>query len=220
MTSLLKKGYRVILKGLAVVIPLLVTVYIIAWLVTSLESWCHSLLRLVVPDRYYIPGLGFLVGVLGVALIGLLFQTWLFRKAWHAIEQGLHRVPVVKSIYGAVKDFMSFMDRSATDQAKKVVTVQLPGSSIRLIGFVTREDFSDLPEGIGGPETIAVYLPMSYQLGGFTIMLPREDVERVDLSIEEAMRFALTGAMTLAESHSEHAAAPGGENDAPGARRE
>jgi uncharacterized membrane protein len=213
MTSLFKKTYGMLLKGLAVVVPLLVTAYIIVWLITILESWCRNLIVFVLPERYYLPGLGFAVGIIAVALIGLLFQTWLFRKIWTLVERGLHRVPLVKSIYGAVKDFTDFIRRSATDQAQKVVTVRLPGSSMRLIGLVTREDFTDLPEGIGGPETIAVYLPMSYQIGGFTVMLPQEDVQRIDLSVEEAMRFALTGAMTVEPSRG-RAAPLGGEDNA------
>lgn len=203
MITILKFGYRILLKGLAVVIPLLVTGYILIWLVTSLESFCRILIGLVLPDRYYLPGLGFVVGVFVVSLIGLLFHVGLFRKTWRLIEKGIDRLPLIKTIYGAVKDFMDFMNRSASEQAKKVVSVQLPGTSMKLIGFVTREDFHGLPEGVGGPEMIAVYLPMSYQVGGFTVILPQNEVEKIDFSIEEAMRFVLTGAMAVERKNTE-----------------
>lgn len=68
------------------------------------------------------------------------------------------------------------------------------------MGFVTRKDFSDLPKGIGTEETVAVYMPLSYQIGGHTLMVPRSALRGVDMSIEKAMRFILTGAMTTSPS--------------------
>ena len=56
-----------------------------------------------------------------------------------------------------------------------------------LMGLMTRDDFSDLPEGIGDDETVAVYLPMSYQLGGFTVMVPKSKVRPVDMKVDQAM---------------------------------
>lgn len=203
MIAILKLVYRILLKGLAVVIPVLVTGYIIIWLVTSLESFCRILIGLVLPDRYYLPGLGFVVGIVVVGLIGLLFHIGLFRKTWTLIEKAIYRIPMIKTIYGAVKDFMDFMNRSSSEQAKTVVSLQLPGTSMKLIGFVTREEFHGLPEGVGGPDMIAVYLPMSYQIGGFTVILPRDAVQRIDFSIEDAMRFVLTGAMAVERENTE-----------------
>ena len=65
-------------------------------------------------------------------------------------------------------------------------------------GFVTRRDFSALPPNLGDEHTIAVYLPMSYQVGGYTLMLPRDAVEPLDMSVDEAMRYALTAGMSTA----------------------
>jgi uncharacterized membrane protein len=73
--------------------------------------------------------------------------------------------------------------------------VTIGDTPLRLIGFITREDFGDLPVGIGGDDAVAVYLPMSYQIGGFTTMVPRSAVQPVDMSIEQAMRFAVTAGM-------------------------
>jgi uncharacterized membrane protein len=63
---------------------------------------------------------------------------------------------------------------------------------MRLLGFITRSDFSDLPPGVGKEGEVAVYLPMSYQVGGYTILVPRSRVTAVDMSREEALRFLLT----------------------------
>ena len=74
----------------------------------------------------------------------------------------------------------------------QVVTVTLHEGGPRLLGFLTRESLNDLPEGLGGEGTVAVYLPMSYQIGGYTLILPRSAVTPVEMGIEDAMRFAVT----------------------------
>jgi uncharacterized membrane protein len=63
--------------------------------------------------------------------------------------------------------------------------------------FLTRESFDDAPEGLGGRDVVAVFLPMSYQIGGFTVFVPRARTTPVDLTIEEGMRLALTAAMAV-----------------------
>jgi uncharacterized membrane protein len=70
------------------------------------------------------------------------------------------------------------------------------GEGARAIGFVTRKDCSGLPAQVAGPGCVAVYFPMSYQIGGYTLYLPREKLRTVDMPIEEAMRLALTAGVS------------------------
>lgn len=187
--------HKIFLKGLAVVAPLLITCYVIYWLASTLESLLGRGVKLVLPDKYYVPGVGLAIGIALIFAIGLLFQTWLVKWIWHRAERLLDRIPLVKTIYGAVRDLTDFMNRSASEDAKRVVLVTMPGSEMKLMGFVTRDDFRDVPDALGTEETVAVYLPMSYQLGGFTVMIPQANVEPIDMDMEQAMRFALTGGM-------------------------
>ena len=78
----------------------------------------------------------------------------------------------------------------------KAVMVQLPGQSFQLIGFVTREQFDDLPFTPDAEDPVAVYMPMSYQIGGYTLFLPRNALTPVDMTFEDAMRLVVTGAIT------------------------
>ena len=91
---------------------------------------------------------------------------------------------------------MGFFSGSNKPTMSKAVMVAVGNTGLRFIGFITREDFGDLPTGMGGDDTVAVYLPMSYQMGGFTTMVPRSAVQPIDMSIEQAMRFAVTAGMT------------------------
>jgi uncharacterized membrane protein len=77
----------------------------------------------------------------------------------------------------------------------KVVLVKIPGQEFEMLGFVTREDFSRLPLQITINDPIAVYLPMSYQIGGYTLFLPRSCLTPVDISFEDGMKLVLTGSV-------------------------
>jgi len=71
------------------------------------------------------------------------------------------------------RDFLGFFAEKKKREFSQVVMVGMPDSEMKLFGLVSRSTFDDLPKGIGGEDTIAVYLPMSYQIGGYTVYLPR-----------------------------------------------
>ena len=76
---------------------------------------------------------------------------------------------------------------------KKVVMVDFEKLGLKSLGLVTREEFSDLPEGTIDEGEIAVYIPMAYMIGGFTVMVPRSSVKSVDIPVEKAIKLAITG---------------------------
>ena len=91
---------------------------------------------------------------------------------------------------------VGFFDSSKEKDFDKTVMVAIGDENTRLMGLVTRESFDDLPEGIGDDQTVAVYLPMSYQLGGFTIMVPKDKIHPVDMTVDRAMQFVLTAGVS------------------------
>jgi uncharacterized membrane protein len=113
------------------------------------------------------------------------------RRALRFSDQLFAHIPVVKTLYLAIRDFMRFFPSSGKGgDLKRVVLV--PFGAGRIIGFVTAESSAAL--GLGQPEdTVAVYLPMSYMVGGYTVFLPREALETTTLSVEAGMRIALMG---------------------------
>lgn len=191
----MKLVVRVFLTGLAAVLPVAVTLYVLYWLGTTAEAFLGGGLKLLIPNSLYWPGMGVVAGLALVFVIGALMKAWLFRQVFRWGERLVERIPLVKALYGAVRDLMGFFAGSGTKAMRRAVMVTVGDTPLRLIGFVTREDFSDLPAGIGGDDTVAVYLPMSFQIGGFTTMVPRSAIQPVDMSIEQAMRFAVTAGM-------------------------
>ncbi|MCB1930287.1 MAG: DUF502 domain-containing protein [Rhodocyclaceae bacterium] len=183
---------KIFASGLLAVVPIVATLYLLVWLVTTAESQFGSLLIDLVPQGMRFPGMGVLLGLIGIFLVGLLMRAWVIRKLFHKVEQAVMSIPLVKSVYSAFKDFFGLIANGDKNDLLRVVTVTLPGTSLRLIGFVTRSDFSTLPPGIAREGEVMVYFPMSYQIGGYTMFVPRDQLEPLDLAREEAMRFAVT----------------------------
>ena len=187
---------KLFLKGLAVVIPAVLTLAILWWMAKGAEQMLGGLMLRILPDGWYIPGMGVLSAVAITILIGLLTHIIVFQKLFAFGDEILKRLPLVKTIYSALKDFIGYFSPDSSKAMSKVVLVKLPGQAFEQLGFVTREDFRELPLKLSIEEPIAVYLPMSYQIGGYTLFLPRSCLTPVDISFEEGMKLVLTGAVS------------------------
>ena len=178
------------LRGLTAVLPAALTIWIVVWLAQSAEALLRPVFVFLLPERYYLPGLGFLLGLVVIYAVGVLVQSYLIGRLWDAVQRLFEGLPLVKTVYNALSDFFDFFSRRPSDSAS-VVSVNLLDNDTRLIGFVTDESPSNLAEPGGEPQ-VAVYLPLSYQIGGFTMLLPRSRLTALDIGVEEAMRLVLT----------------------------
>ena len=180
----------ILLKGLVTILPIGLTIYFVYWLGITTESLLSKPIKLLIGDAYW-PGMGLVTGFIILFVVGLAVNAFLVRRVLGLGEELLLRVPVVKTVYSAIRDMTRLVN---TDKKKgdldRVVTVDIGLG--KLIGFVTQEHANTLGIG-GGDDLVAVYLPMSYQIGGYTIYLPRSRVVETDLTVEQAMRIALTG---------------------------
>lgn len=186
---------RIFLTGILTILPILATIYLVVWLFAAVERFLGKQLLLLLPDEYYRAGMGVLAALVLIFLIGLLMRAWLFRQLIKLGESLLLKIPLIKVVYRSLKDLFGLFSDQKNSEALQVVSVQLPGTDMRLLGFLTRTDFSDMPKGVGNEDEVAVYLPMSYQVGGYTVMMPRNRVTPVPMSREEAMRFVLTAGL-------------------------
>lgn len=185
---------RLFFKGLATIIPIALTLIIVLWLAGIAEDGFGNMIQWVLPSDWYIRGMGLVLGVVLVILIGLLSQVWLFQKLIELGEGILDRMPLVKSVYRATKDFVEYFSGDEGERFSQVVMVRHPELKLSVLGFITREDFSGLPFGKDGE--VAVYLPLSYQIAGYTIFVPKEWCEPIDMPFEDAVRLILTAAMS------------------------
>jgi len=191
---------RTFLTGLAAILPIAITLALLWWLGTTAEALFGGLLQRLLPEFLYFPGLGLIIGLGLIFAIGVLLRAYVVQGLFAWLEGWVQRIPVVKTIYGTVRDVMNLFSGDLERQFGEAVLVTFPGTEYRLIGFVTREDFQGLPDNLGTEGTIAVYLPMSYQIGGYTMMMPRTRVEPLKLSLEDAMRYTLTAGVSARKS--------------------
>jgi uncharacterized membrane protein len=196
---------RIFLTGLLTVLPIVATIYFVVWVLTVLERFFGKQVIFLIPDEWYRTGMGLVVAIVVVFLVGLLMHAILFRRLFGWAEKVLLEIPLVRSVYAALRDLLGLFAEHK-EPSLQVVMLDLPGN-LRVLGFVTRADFNDAPAGIARPDEVAVYLPMSYQIGGYTVFVPKSACTPVQMSREEAMKFILTAGL---KSASPSAEPPGG----------
>lgn len=203
---------RTFLSGLFVLLPIMVTLAIVMWLIGIAETVLGAFIRVLLPNNAYLPGMGLILTLVLIFLVGVAMQAIFFRELINWIEEQLERIPLIKTVYSAVKDLTGFFSRAGSGAKRfgQVVQVQYPGTPIRMLGFVTLEDLVGVGlGGADGEDSVAVYLPMSYQIGGYTVFLPRSYLTPVDMGMEEAMRFLITAGLSRTpEPESRPPAAP------------
>jgi uncharacterized membrane protein len=185
---------NILMKGLAAVLPIGLTIYTVWWLARSAESLMHGLITSVLPPGEYRPGMGILAGLVVLFIVGSVVNAWVVRRALSVWEEFLGRIPLVKTVYGAVRDVTRLLPSGEAKRDLQSVVVWHVGDA-RMLGFVTRDHLPELEKQAGGVDLVAVYFPLSYMLGGVTLYLPKTAVSPVDMPVEAAMRMALTGGM-------------------------
>ncbi|QQE72973.1 DUF502 domain-containing protein [Brevibacillus composti] len=183
----MKRLLRYFLNGLLVITPIVVSIYAVAYLVRLVDELGQKVFGLILPVIPFGAGLVLTLGV--IILIGFISQHWLAQKLIRWIDALFNRFPVLKTLYNSVKETLqSFVGEKRS--FSQVVMVQEP-NGVRRIGFVTTEDLAFLG---CPPDMIAVYIPHGMQVSGELKLFPRDSgqIEFLDVSVEDAMRFCLT----------------------------
>jgi uncharacterized membrane protein len=179
------------LRGLGVALPFALTIYFVYWSISNIEWLMHEALKNIGVGALYLPGMGVVV-FLGILLgLGLVARLLVFQSLLALIEQAFEQIPLIKSVYTAIRDFMEFL--SGDNRASgEVVSLDVAGH--RMLGIVSDTDSpAALKEAADSEEDIVgVFLPMSYQLGGYTVYVPRSRLSPMDMDAESAMRYIMT----------------------------
>lgn len=175
------------LKGLLFALPVFATFGLLYWLFVTAENLLKVPLQFVLPAGWYLPGMGVVSALVLIFVLGILVQAYIIKYAFIYFEKLLENIPIVKTLYGSARNLMQFVAGGKGQDLQKVVAFHL-NDDVRLIGFVTNENI-DIGEKHG---MLAVYLPMSYQVGGYLLYVPREKCEILDIPVKEAMQQVLT----------------------------
>lgn len=200
--KLLKRWF---LSGLLLVAPVGLTVYILVWAFTTIDGLLGPLQEHLFKREEPIPGVGIAVILLGILLIGFLTSNFLTKRLMDIPGKLFERLPLIKMLYNSIKDLFGAFVGETKSFDKPVLVSLVPGSSARMLGFVTNEDLSAL----GLPDDVAVYLPQSYNFAGNVIIVPRGTVTPLAAESGEVMTFIVSGGISSKKPEKKPAAAAG-----------
>lgn len=186
----MKQINQIFFKGLIVVLPITLTFYLLFWASVKIETLFGSILQLMFGRELYIPGLGIAVTLLFVFLVGLLVSNFITGRLFTWLTEALEKVPLIKVIYNPLKDLMALIPgrSSNKNRPQRVVLVPFEQLGVQALGLVTREELEEL----NNSKLISVYIPLSYMLGGITIFVERDKVQKVDMPVDQALKLSVT----------------------------
>lgn len=186
---------RYFITGLLVWVPLIVTLVVIRFLVDLLDVTILLLPPTWRPEAFLgfnVPGSGVLFAVMVVFLTGLVAANIVGKKLVELGESILERIPLVSSIYSAVKQLLKTILHDGGQSFRRVVMVEYPRRGLWTLGFQTNVGIGELRPSPDG-ELITVFIPTTPNpTSGFVIIVPREDAIFLNLSIEEGLKFVMS----------------------------
>lgn len=194
--TIMKRLSQYFLRGLMALLPIGLTLYFLYALVVWSETLAMQFVRPIV-GSFYFPGMGLLLTAGLIVLAGFLISREVTVRLFSWVELPFTNIPVVKSVYNSLKSFAEYFSPQHRGQpAQQVVIVRMPDVPMEIVGLVTRNHLHGLPAGFLPGDRVAVYLPMSYMIGGYTLFVPREWITPIQMSVEEAMRSSLIAWMS------------------------
>ncbi len=194
MWSFIRQSF---VRGLAVIVPLVITVWVLNALFVAMDRIISPLLR---QFGWDIPGLGFLIMVLLILAVGMLSRNLVGKFLLKMIEGVMTRIPLARTIYSAVRDIISAFSLGAKGKSfRQVVLVEYPRAGIYSIGFVTNDIQWKAGQG-KATEMVSVYFPHPPNpTSGIMILVPRSQAIVLELSVEEGLKLALSGGIVAPE---------------------
>ena len=170
------------LKGVAILAPLALTVYVCVRIFTTIDGWMGL----------SVPGAGFVLTVVLITLFGIFATSILTRGVLGLVKRLFERLPFVRLLYSSSRDLLDAFvgERRRFDQP--VLVTPYAGGVARVMGFVTQQSLTDL--GLDGH--VAVYVPMSYSIAGTMLIVPTSAVTKMEVDAAEAMAFIVSGGVT------------------------
>ena len=194
---------KYLVAGLLVWLPLAITIWVLSWLLGTLDgvfAWLLSATQAVLPESAragierlrHVPGLGVVTMAAGLLLTGMfaanIFGQWWLRQ-WHRL---LSKTPIVKSIYNSVKQVSDTLFSSNGNAFREAVLVQYPRHGSWTIAFVTGKPGGEVATHLAG-DYVSVYVPTTPNpTSGFFLMMPRADVMALKMSVDEALKYVIS----------------------------
>ncbi|MGM7724202.1 DUF502 domain-containing protein [Metabacillus sp. Hm71] len=183
---------RSFINGILTIVPIILVIYVVYKTFMFLDGILGSVLKPYLKDDY-IPGIGILCTFILITILGWLSTKVFTGALFRLVDRLLEKIPVIKTIYSVIKDTInSFLGEKKS--FSKVAIITIPGTKMKSIGFITTEDLESFYDPL--KDHVAVYIQQTFQIAGFTFLIPKDEVEIIDVKPEDAMKFILSGGMT------------------------
>jgi uncharacterized membrane protein len=176
------------LRGLVVVVPLALTIYVCAVIFTTIDSWLGLRIR----------GAGFVLALVLITLVGFLASTIVTRSLLNALDRLFDRLPFVRLLYSSAKDMLNAFVGEKRRFDKPVLVSISNDRAVKVLAFLTSDSLTSL----GVEDHVTVYMPQSYGFAGHIVVVPADRVQRIDADAAEVMAFIISGGVTQVEKRS------------------
>jgi uncharacterized membrane protein len=194
------KGY--LLTGLIVVVPITLTVYIIQALIGVMDDFLSFLPEAYHPDTllgFHLPGLGLVLVTILVFLVGLLTRNYFGNKVVELWDLLVGRIPVVRSVYQAVKQLAEALFSNSGRNFKQVVMLEFPRPGLYSLGFTSGPAGGELESSAGEP-VFNVFIPCTPNpTTGYFCLVPKKDLMFLDMGVEDAFKLIVSGGLVSPE---------------------
>jgi uncharacterized membrane protein len=196
---MMKSIRKWLLAGLLVIVPIMVTVWVLDWIVSSLDKTLQILPSSWHPDKligFHIPGFGVLLAFAILLVVGAAASNFLGKKLMSWWDALLNRIPVVRSIYSSVKQVSDTLFSDGGNAFRTAVLVQWPRENVWTIAFITGSPAGDVAAHLqngSGDEYVSVYVPTTPNpTGGYFVLLKKSDCIELSMSVDEALKYIVS----------------------------
>jgi uncharacterized membrane protein len=186
---------RWLFAGLLVLAPLGITLWVLQWIIGTLDQTLLILPLAWQPQQalgFRIPGLGVVLALAILLVVGAVTSNFVGRKLVQWGDAALHRIPVVRSIYSSVKQVSDTLFSPGGNAFRTAVLVQWPRADVWTIAFVTGSPGGEVARHLPG-DFVSVYVPTTPNpTGGYFVMLRRSDCVELKMSVDEALRYVIS----------------------------
>ncbi|MDR2911613.1 MAG: DUF502 domain-containing protein [Bacteroidales bacterium] len=190
----MKKIGNYFLKGILFVAPVAIVVYILYAIFVTVDGWLGNTIKPLI--GFHIPGLGIVVIFISLTILGFIGQTALVKPIKKTAEKFIRKVPILKLLYSSLTDlFSAFVGKEKKFNVPVKVLFNRENNLWKL-GFITNESLTEFDLS----DLAAVYFPHTYNFSGELYLIPKERIEKLELSPAEVMKFIVSGGVTRIES--------------------
>jgi uncharacterized membrane protein len=199
-------------RGLLLALPMIITLWLLKVLFGlvsgNVTPWLLAILRLAglrEPEawsaRVTVPLIGVVLTLVLIYLLGVLGANLLGRRLLEAIERGILRIPLVRSIYGSSRQLLDALNPRSKGAFSRVVLVEYPRRGVWTVGFVTNEVTTLLPAPEGAEDTVTVFFPTTPNpTSGWLAFVPVREIIGLDLTIEEGVKLIMSGGIVTPDA--------------------